>query len=215
MKNPFTNLLLFSLIVAAFAAGVFAYPHLPNRIASHWNASGEADGYMSRFWGVFLMPLVMAGLFLLYLVIPRIDPLKENIESFRKYYNGFWFVISAFFLYIFALTLAWNLGYRFDFTAFMVPAIAGFWWFLGLLLEKSKRNWFVGIRTPWTLSSDAVWEKTHKLGGRLFKAAGIVSLAGIFISGGAAVFMVIALSAFTIAIVTVVYSYVEYTKQNR
>ncbi len=87
------------------------YPYLPDRIASHWNIKGEVDGYAGKFWGVFLFPILMAVIFIFYLIIPKIDPLKANIESFRKYYNAFWLMLFIFFIYIFALTLAWNFGY--------------------------------------------------------------------------------------------------------
>jgi len=78
------------------------------------------------------------------------------------------------------------------------------------LLEKSERNWFIGIRTPWTMSSDKIWHKTHILGGKLFKIAGIIAIIGIFFGKIAFFFIIIPMILF--AIYLVVYSYLEYRK---
>jgi uncharacterized membrane protein len=212
MNTKNTNIILLAFTAIAFISGIILYPKFPNLIASHWNASGEANGYMGKFWGIFLLPIIMAGLFLLYFFIPRIDPLKNNIESFRKHYNAFWIFMFAFFLYIFGLTLVWNFGFRFNFTTAIIPAMAVLFFFIGFFLERLKRNWFVGIRTPWTLSSDIVWEKTHKLGGNLFKIVALISLVGLFLRG-ITVVAVMVVPAIIVAIATIIYSYIEYKKQ--
>ena len=211
MNNKYSKYILAGLVAAAFVAGAAAYPFLPDKIASHWNAAGEADGYMGKFWGIFILPFVMLGMLALYAVIPKIDPLKNNIEAFRRYYDRFWVVMFVFFLYLFALTLGWNFGYRFNFTVAIIPAIAGLFYFIGSILQRSKRNWFFGIRTPWTLSSDTVWEKTHKLGGLLFKIAAIATLAGLFLPDKLLVFAII-IPAVTVSAVAIVYSYVIFKK---
>jgi len=211
MNTKNTIIILTILIAATFIAGMVLYSQFPDRVVSHWNAAGEADGYMGKFLGIFLLPLVMVGVFLIYFVIPKVDPLKANIEVFRKYYNALWIFIFAFFVYIFGLTLIWNLGYQFNFTIAIIPAMAVLWFFLGVFLGKLKRNWSVGIRTPWTISSDVVWEKTHKLGGRLFKIAAVISLFGLFFQGGIAFIMII-FPVIIVAVVAVIYSYVEYRK---
>jgi uncharacterized membrane protein len=153
----------------------------------------------------------MLGLFLLYIIVPKIDPLKNNIKSFIGYYNAFWAAVFAFMLYIFALTLVCNIGWQFNFTMAIIPAMAILWFLIGAFLEKLKRNWFIGIRTPWTLSNDIVWDKTHKLGGKLFKAAGVIALAGLFIKGPTSFLFIIA-PVIAFAIITVVYSYIAYKK---
>ncbi|MEK7519812.1 MAG: SdpI family protein [Patescibacteria group bacterium] len=212
MTTKITTIILCGLTALVFAVSVAVYAYLPETVASHWNAAGEADGFMPKFWGVFLFPLLMAGLFVLYYIIPVIDPLKTNIESFRKYYNAFWILLFIFFAYLFALSMFWNFQYRFNFTVAMIPAVALLLYALGVILEHAKRNWFVGIRTPWTLSDDGVWEKTHRLGARLFKIAALIALLGIFFRDSVFVVMFLAVPAGVIALVTVVYSYVVYRK---
>ncbi len=203
-----SRILIYVLLIVAFVAAALAYPLLPEQVASHWNAAGEADGYMGKFWGAFLFPLLMAGFALLYVVIPRIDPLKANIETFRKSYDALWAVLMAFFAYMFGVTLAWNLGARFNFTFAVVPAVSALVYALGVLVGKAKRNWFVGIRTPWTLSSDAVWDKTHKLGGTLFKIAAVFPLAALVLKNEWLVAAFVTGPVLFVAVVVVVYSYV-------
>ena len=114
------------LILASFVIGLYYYnyPGMPERMASHWNAQGQVDGYMSKFWGLFLMPFVSLGIFLLFLAIPKIDPLKTNIEKFRSYFDTFLFLIILFLFYIYLLTLFWNLGFTFDMMQMLFPAFA-------------------------------------------------------------------------------------------
>ena len=213
MSPRITGGILLLLVLLSAVIGAVAYPALPDQIASHWNAAGEADGAMPKFWGVFLFPALMGVLLIAYVAIPKIDPLRANIESFRTYYDKLWVAMFLFFFYIFGLMLAWNFGYRFNFTALMIPAMAFLWYSLGVLLEKSRRNWFVGIRTPWTLSSDAVWEKTHTLGGKLFRVAAMLGLAGFFFRDPNYAIALVAIPAAAIAAITIVYSYAAYRRE--
>ena len=182
MSTRTTIIISLIAILAATVASAAIYPRLPEMAASHWNAAGQVDGYMPRFWAAFLMPLVSTGLLLLFLAIPVIDPLKANIAKFRTYYNGFIALIIVFMLFIHAITLAWNLGYdQFNIGNAIIPAVGLILIFAGVITMKAKRNFFIGIRTPWTLSDDTVWEETHKLGGKLFIAAGIITMLSVFL----------------------------------
>jgi uncharacterized membrane protein len=89
MKRNLWILAMIASVVIGFIIGSILYPQMPQSMASHWNAAGEADGYISRFWGIFLFPLISLGLLGLFLVIPKIDPLRSNIEKFIGYYYGF------------------------------------------------------------------------------------------------------------------------------
>jgi uncharacterized membrane protein len=145
------------MIIAATLAGLLLWNRLPDSMASHWNVNDQVDGYMSRFWGVFLLPLITLGMLALFLVIPAIDPLKANIAQFRDAFNLFIVLMVAFMAYVYGLTLAWNLGYTgFKMSGAMLPALGLLFIFIGFMLRQAKRNFFIGIRTPWTLSSDRV-----------------------------------------------------------
>jgi len=205
------NIIALGIILISFLLGIYLYPSMPEQMASHWNAQGEVDDYMSKFWALFLMPLMSLGLLLLFLVIPKIDPLKQNIEKFRKYFDGFIVLMLGFLFYVYLLTIFWNLELRFSMTLLMIPAMAALFYYCGILVENAKRNWFIGIRTPWTLSNEKVWEKTHKLGGKLFKAAAIIILFGIVLKGYALLFILV--PVIFVSFYLIVYSYVEYQKE--
>lgn len=203
-----------ALIVAvSFAIGCYFYGSLPDRLASHLNASGAADGYMPKFWRLFLMPIISAVIFLFFAIVPRIDPMKSNIMKFRKHYDRFIVLVALFFLYLQVLAIAWNAGAVFSIVQLLVPAFAVLFYYCGVLTENSRRNWFIGIRTPWTMSSDIVWNKTNRVGGRLFKAAGVISLAGMLFNEYAILFVIV--PAIFAAIYSFAYSYVEYRKTVR
>jgi len=203
------NWIVFVVILSSFIIAVYLYPQMPGRMASHWNVRGEVDGYLPKFWALFLMPSLSAGLVLLFIVLPRIDPLK-NIEKFGRYYDGFLVVLTGFLFYLYLLTIFWNIGFRFSLIQLLTPAFGMLFYYIGVLTEKAKRNWFVGIRTPWTLSNEGVWEKTHKLGGKLFKLTGIIAFFGTVLEGFA-LFFVLA-PVLIVSIYVVVYSYFEYQK---
>lgn len=206
-----TTIIILAMILISFIIAIYFYSSMPDQMASHWNSQGEVDSYMSKFWGLFLMPLVSILIFLVFLLIPKIDPLKKNIEKFRKYFDWFIVVIIAFLLYIYLLTIFWNLDYRFNMTKMLMPALGILFYYAGILLNNSKRSWFIGVRTPWTLSSDIVWDKTNKLGGQLFKIIGIITvIAGLFVSKY--LIWIILVPILTIVLYLFVYSYFEYQK---
>lgn len=205
-----TTVIVLVIILLSFIAAVYFYPQMPEKMASHWNAQGKVDGYMPKFWGLFLMPIVSVVMFLLFLLIPKIDPLKKNIEKFREYFDWFIVLIIAFLFYIYLLTVFWSLNFRFNMAAMMVPALGILFYYMGILTENAERNWFIGIRTPWTLSNNIVWKKTHKLGGKLFKIAGIIAVIGVLFQKYALFFVLV--PAISVAAYTIVYSYFEYNK---
>lgn len=205
--------LMVMMVLASILLAGWFYPQLPEVVASHWNADGQVDGYMGKGIATFLMPGMMLFLAILFFIIPRIDPLGKNIEKFRDAYEEMVIVILAFLFFIFLQMMLWNIGIQISMALTVPFAIGLLFIYMGFLLEKAKRNWFVGIRTPWTMSSDRVWDKTHKIGGRLFKMLGILSLLAILL-GGLAFYVVIG-GALIVTAYLVWYSYVEYGKEKK
>ena len=208
-----SEIIVLGIILLSFIIGIYLYPQMPEKMASHWNTQGQIDGYMSKFWGLFLMPFVLVGLALLFTAIPRIDPLKANIEKFRKYYDGFIILFFIFMLSIHFQVILWNIGIKISSNVILPIGIGILFFYVGILCENIKRNWFIGIRTPWTLSNDVVWDKTHKIGGKLFKIAGVVVLFGIFFQKYT-LFFILA-PVILVAAYTIIYSYVEYQKEKK
>ena len=204
------EIIVAGIVILSLVVSIYFYPQLPEKMATHWNARGEVDGYTPKVLGLFLMPGLIAITALVLFFIPKIDPLKVNIEKFRKYYDGFIILFCIFLLSAHYFIILWNLGIRISISVFLPIALGLLFFYMGILCENAKRNWFVGIRTPWTLSSDIVWEKTHKIGGRLFKIAAIIVLAGALWPEYAIVFVLV--PVLSVAVFTVLYSYFEYQK---
>ena len=196
------------LVVLQFAVGFYLYPRMPERMAIHWGLTGEADGYGSRFLGLFLIPLISVVFLPLLLVLPRLDPLR-GIERFRGGYDWFVFGFMAYMAYVYGLSLAWNLGWRFSFMRMLAPAMGGLFVGIGVLMRDVRQNWFVGIRTPWTLSSEEVWDRTHEVGSRLFIVSGALAALGALAEGWIALALILVPVMFS-GIYLIYYSYSEY-----
>lgn len=208
MSTKISFIIVFALIAIGTAIGAYVYPSLPEQVASHWGADGQVNGSMGKFWGVFLLPVIMIFLAALLYWLPSIDPKKKNVASFRKTYNGVIVGIIAFLFYIYALTILWNTGFVFDMNIAIGIPIAALWYLLGLALPKTEQNWFMGIRTPWTLESKRVWKETHEFGGKLFRLSAMAALVGIFFPNMLLWFVLVPIIFSSLA--TVVYSYISY-----
>src|SRR5258708_23956745 len=175
---------------------------------SHWDANDHVKGYMRKVWGVFMITLMAMGLLALFMIIPSIDPLKANIAQFCETFNLFIALIITFVFYVYALTIVWSLGYQnFKMSAALLPFIGILFIFIGYLLRRAKRNFFIGIRTPWTLSSDSVWDKTHQVGSVLFMISGVFTFLGAFF-GGETAFLLMLIPLIGSTLFLVVYSYI-------
>jgi uncharacterized membrane protein len=213
MSTRTTLFITFVLIALQVVFSAAVYNLLPVQMASHWGVNDQVNGTIARFWGAFLMPIISLCMLGLFLLIPAIDPQKANIASFRGPFNMFIGLMVAFLTYVHGLTIAWNLGYTgFQMTSALLPAMGLLFIFMGYVLAKAKRNFFIGIRTPWTLSSDTVWDKTHALGSKLFIASGFITLFGVFF-GGIIAMLLLLIPLLGSAVFLIFYSYFLYHQE--
>jgi uncharacterized membrane protein len=165
---------------------------------------------MPQLAAILLGPAIVLGLWLLALVLPRIDPLGAAYAEFRPTY---WLIINAIAAYlaiVFFLMIGFGLGWNVDMGR-LVPAGVGLLFaVLGNEMGRIQPNWFVGIRTPWTIASPDVWRATHRLGGRLFVAIGLLIAAAALFVPGAALPYVVAVGITIAVAVPVLYSYVRW-----
>jgi uncharacterized membrane protein len=199
------------VLVLTAVITLLIYPAMPDVVASHWNSAGDVNGTMPKFPGLILIPILMYGFSALLLVLPRIDPLRDNYRRFQNYYDGFILVFAVFLFIIQLQIILWGLGIRVSPNITMPVIIGILFIYTGFLLEHAEPNWFVGIRTPWTLSSTSVWKKTHQKGATLFKLAGVVSLIGVL--AGMYAWLFVLIPAIVVACYTVGYSYSEFQKE--
>lgn len=171
------------LTVLAYFLSLAALPYLPDQVVIHWNAAGEADGFSNKWVGAFLPPLLMTGLLIFMSALPKFDPKKANYSRFQKSYRIVNAALACFFLLLHIVTLAYNLGAPVDIGRLVPIGVGALLIVLGNYMPKIKPNYFIGIRTPWTLESEAVWNKTHRLGGKVFIAMGMLSMLTAFWRG--------------------------------
>lgn len=194
---------------------IAVYPFLPEQMAVHWNAAGEADGKAGKVFGVFFVPVlatILAG-FLSFL--PSLDPLlRAHKEKAAKAMEPLLFGLFLFFAYLHGLSMVWNLGYfqDYSFLSLLAPAFAVLFWFLAVSLSRVERNFMIGFRTPWTISDDEVWKKTHEKAVVVFKFAAVVSLLAIIPTDFSIAWILVPPILGTMGLV--LYSYVEYVRRH-
>ncbi|TDJ33558.1 MAG: SdpI family protein [Gammaproteobacteria bacterium] len=196
------------MIIMAFAATALLYPSLPDPMPSHWNAAGEVDDYMALPWGALILPLVMLGTWLLFLALPAISPRGFRMSRFMGAYATIINTILAFLLLVSGTVLTAAMGYAVEINRVVPIGIGILFVVIGNYLGKTTRNFFLGIRTPWTLASDEVWRRTHRLAGWLFVLAGlIIAATGVFNIVRVWLFVGVVLVA---ALLPVIYSFFAY-----
>ncbi len=202
------------LIVAGIAFSIAVFSHLPERVAVHWNARGEVDGFGSRTFAAFGPPLMTTLIWLLLRAVPRIDPRRSNIEKFRDSYEWIVTGIVLLLLLIHVAVLGAALGWPISMARVAPLAVGVLFIGLGNLLPRVRSNFFIGIRTPWTLSSDRVWTRTHRVGGYAMVLAGLVVCSMAFFRSTAFAFVTFA-AVLASALFSVVYSYVAWRQEQR
>jgi len=190
------------LIIACFIIGIFYYPQLPDQVPSHWNAQGEIDDWSSKDFAIWFFPCLTLIVYILMTFIPFIDPLRRNYSKFALPYFWLRLILIVFFLSLYLYTL---LGANININYFIIPAISLLFIVMGIFLPKIKKNYFVGVKTPWTIHSEKVWDKTHVLAGKLYILAGIITFLGlIFVNHAVYILLISAVGA---ALISVLYSY--------
>ncbi|MDD2233753.1 MAG: SdpI family protein [Desulfitobacteriaceae bacterium] len=213
--NPFKKLTGLS-VLATLVISFWAYPRLPYRVPSHWNVAGEIDGYSSAFSGAFLLPLITLAMWLFFLLIPLIDPRKDNYKKMGKVFWLFSFTVILFLCLLHLGILMITLGML---KTSLVPllsfaGIGVLFIVIGFYMGKIKHNYFFGIRTPWTLASEEVWNKTHRTVGPWWVVSGVIFLMLGFLPKYLMVpllFIIIVV----LALGSAVYSYIVYRSINR
>lgn len=199
------------LLILGFVLGAYFYPSLPDKVPIHWDAKGEVNGYGSRFFGAVGLPLINVAMYLLFRALPFIDPKKKNYETFKATYRFVMYLIIVFFLGMEIMTLLIATGIAVNMPLLIQIMVSLLFILLGNVMGRFKHNYFVGIKTPWTLASEEVWRKTHRLAAPLWVLGGIANivLALLGISFEGLSFLVIVA---IISIVPIGYSYFAYKK---
>lgn len=195
-----------AILLIAVALSVILYPRLPDPMPSHWNLAGEADGWSSKPTALILLPLIMAGTLGLFAALRS----EDNARAYRVVE---WSTL-AFLLCVHLMAVLMATGTRLNATFTMTALVGALFVPLGISMPGMRRNFIIGIRTPWTLANEDVWERTHRLGGRIFVIAGVLLMIVPF-GGLATVAVAFPIIAIAAALIPMVYSYVIYRRLER
>lgn len=202
-----------AIVIAAVVVSIVFFPRLPARVPTHWNAAGQIDGYSSRVFGAFLMPVVMIGMLALFAALPSLSPKGFEVEGGSRAYAAIVLALLLFLLVVHVqiLLAAMNIARS---MSSLIPILTGaLFVVLGNYLPKMRRNFFIGIRTPWTLADEDVWFRTHRFGGVLFVVSGILLMVvSPFLRANASFGLLLALALLT-AFASIIYSFVIYKKE--
>jgi uncharacterized membrane protein len=201
-------------IVAMLIFGAFVYSRLPDQVPTHWNIYGQVDALTDRLQAVLLLPALTAGLWLLLLGLPRIDPLRASYAAFAGTYQLFVNTLVLFMAAIYVVTLGSALGWNINVPQMIGIGVGLLFMVLGNEMGRLKPNWFAGIRTPWTLSDPEIWRRTHRFGGRVFFAAGLlIAVANLLLPATTSTFVILT-GVLGASILSVGYSYLLWRQRS-
>ncbi|RNC84619.1 MAG: DUF1648 domain-containing protein [Balneola sp.] len=169
------------ILLAPFVTSIYLWDQLPDEVPTHFNARGEADDWGPKWMNAFMLPGISVAVYILLLVLPLIDP-KKKISNTQKPIAAIRIFTAIFFVGIYAFVMAASLGNETNFTPYIYLAVGALFLILGNYMNSIKPNYFIGIRTPWTLESPEVWKKTHRLASKIWIVGGLVMMAIPFIT---------------------------------
>lgn len=211
MKTLKGNLLSAALVVLGLVVVAALYSRMPDPVPTHWGIHGEVNGWMPKPWGPFLLPLTNLGLLVMMLLLPRISPRGFEVDRFAGALSKITLGIVAFMFGITVIASLAAIGVAIDMNLMVSVGCGALFVVIGNFMGKLTKNFFIGIRTPWTLASDEVWLRTHRLGGKLFVAAGLASIAGALLGHG---IVTLVASLVVVSLTTIIYSYVVHERLN-
>jgi uncharacterized membrane protein len=213
--------LLFSIVLTALAAAAAPaayyglHDRLPERVPIHWNIRGEADGFVERDGALphlLIIPAIMAGMVLLTVLLPLVSPRRFDVDRFRPTWDYLMALVVGMFGYIQAVIVAAALQLGFDINRVLIGGLFLFLAAMGNVLGKVQRNFWMGVRTPWTLASETVWIATHRLAAWLFVVCGLLGAIAALVGLHPIVSFVLFSPA---AVVPIVYSLILYKRLER
>lgn len=197
-----------AMTVLAFAFSAAMYPRLPDTIPIHWNIEGVADGHGHKSWAAWTLPGAMLVMLAVFAALPRISPRNFEVTTFQATYDQIVALVIALFGFLHVLSLAGAVHGKFEMGRTLLAGLFLFFALMGNLMGQVQRNFWVGIRVPWTLSSELVWNDTHRLAAWLWVGAGLIGMVLALLGWGS-----VGLGVLLVAVlVPVVYSYFHYKK---
>ena len=199
------------LIAVTAIVSAVVYPRLPETVPTHWNLHGQVNGWQPRGRAAFFMPVLMLVLWGVLRGLPAIDPRRANYAKFQPTYDLMIGAVLTLVALIHVVVLAVALGAPISMHRVIPIALGVVFIAIGNQLPRARSNWWFGIRTPWTLSNERVWERTHRVGGYLMTAAGVAMIIGGLVSDFAGPLILVCLVGFALG--STIYSYYAWRQE--
>lgn len=199
------------IIILSLIGVIICYPYLPDKVPIHWNINWEVDGWGDR-WTILFLAFLPLVLYFFYTAMPYLDPKRENYKKFGKTYSIIRYVIIIFLVFMNWITLLTALNYNINIKIISSVGLGIMCILFGNYLPLVRRNFFLGIKNPWTLTNDVVWKKTHRVGGYYFVLFGILCLPMAFVQKTAYNKMVFGMMLLGVVAINI-YSYLLYRKE--
>ena len=213
MKNKKVNLLIGFISILMLVWIVVTYNKLPDRIPTHWGIDGKVDGYGSKNT-IWLFFGIMVGINFLMILISKIDPKADNYKRFGRAFDIFRAAMTIFFAIILGVTLIVSQGNNNIDMGKIIPIMVGVLFIvIGNYMPKFKQNYTMGIKTPWTLANENVWNKTHRVSGQLWMIGGIIFVILSIFAEAKMLFVLLIVLVTVLSVVPIVYSYFVYKNE--
>lgn len=206
--------LVIALILSFYILGFALYPYLPEKVPSHWDAAGQVNGYTSKTFQVIFFPSLILGIYVLMSFAPLIDPKPENYKKFIGVFQSFRIFMVCFMGVLYIATLLFAIGFPISIGKVVRIAIGIMLIFIGNYFGKIRHNFTFGIKTPWTLASEEVWNKTHRVSAPLWVVVGFIWILSIFLAERTA-FWISMGALIIVSLYGTIYSYVLFRRTKK
>lgn len=198
------------LFIAPFIFIAIYWDKFPDQIPTHFGMDGQPNDYSGKAFGLLMLPLMNIGMYLLFMILPKIDPSAKNYKLFADKYKIIQLILYVFFTFMFFIIAFYSLGYKINISMVTLYGVLALFLLLGNYMGNVRHNYFIGVRTPWTLANEEVWTKTHRLTAKLWVALSLIMMVLLpFLSNPDTGFMVFVLVA---SMIPIVYSYILFKK---
>jgi uncharacterized membrane protein len=213
MKTLKQDWLIWLTLLVPFIFIAAYWNSFPDQIPTHFGMDGKPDDYSGKAFGLFSLPVLNILMYFLFIALPLIDPKRKNYALFSDKYRIIRIVFHLFMTVIFFATTAYALGYQFNISKVIMYAVLFLFLLLGNYMGNVKHNYFIGVRTPWTLANEEVWTKTHRLTAKIWVGATLTMMLILPFVPGEDTFFGIYLAIITV--IPVAYSYVIFKQLNK
>ncbi|MGZ4116184.1 MAG: SdpI family protein [Bacteroidia bacterium] len=212
MKTLKNDWLIWVIILAPYFFIAYFWNKFPDQIATHFGLGGKPDDYSSKVTGLILFPGINVLMYFIFIILPKIDPSRKNYGLFQDKFKIIRTLLHALLSFVTMTTVFYSLGYQFNLSFVIFYGLLAFFLVMGNYIGNVRHNYFIGVRTPWTLANEAVWTKTHRLTAKIWVASSLLMMVLLPFFSEATDEILFMIFVGVTTVVPIVYSYIEFRK---